>query len=49
MMQFTTQKTWKVLAEKIAKLNSAIDDVSFQLKADPNEVELNAREVEAAI
>lgn len=45
------EKTRKVLAEKIAQLNSAIDDVSSQLKADddPNEVALNAKEVEAAI
>lgn len=45
------QKTRKVLAEKIAQLNSAIDDVSSQLKADDdlNEVALNAKEVEAAI
>lgn len=45
------QKTRKVLAEKIAQLKSAIDDVSSQLKAedDLNEVALNAKEVEAAI
>lgn len=45
------QKTRKTLAEKIAQLNSAIDDVSLQLKAndDDTEVAVNVDEVEAAI
>lgn len=44
-----TQKTRKVLAEKIAQLNSAIDDVSSQLKSEdtPNGAALNTDEVEA--
>ncbi|RWR78534.1 Localized to the inner membrane of the chloroplast [Cinnamomum micranthum f. kanehirae] len=45
------EKTRKTLAEKIAQLNSAIDDVSLQLKAkdDDTEVAVNVDEVEAAI
>ncbi|KAL1194032.1 hypothetical protein V5N11_002510 [Cardamine amara subsp. amara] len=43
------EKTRKVLAEKIAQLNSAIDDVSSQLKSEdtPNGAALNTDEVEA--
>lgn len=39
------------MAEKIAQLNSAIDDVSLQLKSDvdSDEVAFGAEEVEAAI
>lgn len=46
-----SQKTRKILAEKIAQLNSAIDGVSGQLrtKEDPDEVHVNGDEVEAAI
>ncbi|XP_004300120.1 PREDICTED: uncharacterized protein LOC101295716 [Fragaria vesca subsp. vesca] len=45
------EKTRKILAEKIAQLNSAIDGVSGQLqtKEDPDEVHVNGDEVEAAI
>ncbi|XP_041017821.1 uncharacterized protein LOC121260027 [Juglans microcarpa x Juglans regia] len=45
------EKTRKVLAEKIAQLNSAIDDVSTQLRSEnePNGVEVNSDEVEAAM
>ncbi|EEF52894.1 uncharacterized protein LOC8273643 [Ricinus communis] len=44
------EKTRKVLTEKIAQLNSAIDDVSAQLRSDdsPNGVAVND-EIEAAI
>ncbi|KAF7829467.1 Localized to the inner membrane of the chloroplast [Senna tora] len=44
------EKTRKVLAEKIAQLNSAIDDVSAQLRSEeaPNGVAVNSDEVEAA-
>ncbi|XP_010500214.1 PREDICTED: uncharacterized protein LOC104777632 [Camelina sativa] len=43
------EKTRKVLAEKIAQLNSAIDDVSSQLKSEdtPNGAALSTDEVEA--
>ncbi|CAN6579977.1 unnamed protein product [Malus baccata var. baccata] len=43
------EKTRKVLAAKIAQLNSAIDDVSGQLRPedDPDEVPVNSEEVEA--
>jgi len=43
------QKTRKVLADKIAQLNSAIDDVSSQLKSEdtPNGAALSTDEVEA--
>ncbi|CAH2035491.1 unnamed protein product [Thlaspi arvense] len=43
------EKTRKVLAEKIAQLNSAIDDVSSQLKSEdtPNGAALTTDEVEA--
>ncbi|XP_050151690.1 uncharacterized protein LOC126626404 isoform X2 [Malus sylvestris] len=46
---YAPQKTRKVLAEKIAQLNSAIDDVSGQLRPedDPDEVPVNSEEVEA--
>ncbi|KAF5943203.1 hypothetical protein HYC85_020845 [Camellia sinensis] len=46
------EKTRKVLAEKIAQLNSAIDDVSAQLRPEddtPNGVAVDTDEVEAAI
>ncbi|XP_077246928.1 inner membrane localized protein [Tasmannia lanceolata] len=45
------EKTRKILTEKIAQLNSAIDDVSSQLRADdsPNGAAVNSDEVEAAI
>lgn len=45
------QKTRKVLAEKIAQLNSAIDDVSSQLRTEdgPNGVAVGSDEIEAAI
>ncbi|XP_078448458.1 uncharacterized protein LOC144717019 [Wolffia australiana] len=44
------EKTRKVLTEKIAQLNSAIDDVSSQLRAeyDANEVTAASEEIEAA-
>ncbi|KAF2590920.1 hypothetical protein F2Q70_00038522 [Brassica cretica] len=43
------EKTRKVLADKIAQLNSAIDDVSSQLKSEdtPNGAALSTDEVEA--
>lgn len=43
------EKTRKVLAEKIAQLNSAIDDVSSQLKSEdtPNGAALSTDEIEA--
>lgn len=46
-----TQKTRKVLAEKIAQLNSAIDDVSSQLKSEdtPNGAALSTDEAEARV
>lgn len=45
------QRTRKILTEKIAQLNSAIDDVSAQLRADdaPNGTAVNSDEVEASI
>ncbi|CAL5416274.1 unnamed protein product [Camellia sinensis] len=46
------EKTRKVLAEKIAQLNSAIDDVSAQLRPEddtPNGVAVDTDEVEAVI
>ena len=45
------EKTRKILTEKIAQLNSAIDDVSAQLKTEdaPNGVAVNSDEMEAAI
>ncbi|OMO50962.1 hypothetical protein COLO4_37861 [Corchorus olitorius] len=45
------EKTRKVLTEKIAQLNSAIDDVSAQLRHEdaPNGAAVNSDEVEAAI
>ncbi|KAF5462260.1 hypothetical protein F2P56_018282 [Juglans regia] len=45
------EKTRKVLAEKIAQLNSAIDDVSTQLRSEetPNGADVISDEVEAAI
>ncbi|KAL1344050.1 hypothetical protein HN51_017956 [Arachis hypogaea] len=44
------EKTRKVLAEKIAQLNDAIDDVSSQLRSEetPNGVAVNSDELEAA-
>lgn len=45
------EKTRKVLAEKIAQLNSAIDGVSTQLQSEeaPNGVDVLSDEAEAAI
>ncbi|XP_059439559.1 uncharacterized protein LOC132172125 [Corylus avellana] len=45
------ERTRKILTEKIAQLNSAIDDVSAQLRADdaPNGAAVNSDEVEASI
>lgn len=45
------QKTRKILTEKIAQLNEAIDDVSSQLRAGdgPNGVAVASDEVEAAL
>ncbi|XVF35806.1 hypothetical protein REPUB_Repub19eG0002500 [Reevesia pubescens] len=45
------EKTRKILAEKIAQLNSAIDDVSSQLRSEdaPNGVAVNTDEIEASI
>ncbi|PKA60640.1 hypothetical protein AXF42_Ash006274 [Apostasia shenzhenica] len=45
------EKTRKVLTEKIAQLNSAIDEVSAQLRADdnPNGTAVASDEVEASI
>ncbi|KAM7258339.1 hypothetical protein ACFE04_014080 [Oxalis oulophora] len=42
------EKTRKILADKIAQLNSAIDDVSSQLRTeDTDDVEVNSDEMEA--
>ncbi|KAG9442548.1 hypothetical protein H6P81_018402 [Aristolochia fimbriata] len=45
------ERTRKILAEKIAQLNDAIDDVSSQLRADdtPNGAAVASDEVEAAV
>ncbi|GAV86456.1 hypothetical protein CFOL_v3_29886 [Cephalotus follicularis] len=45
------EKTRKILTEKIAQLNSAIDDVSSQLRSEdtPNGVPVNSDEMEATI
>ncbi|XP_031270264.1 uncharacterized protein LOC116128645 [Pistacia vera] len=46
------EKTRKILTEKIAQLNSAIDDVSTQLHAEdegPNGVAVNSDEIEANV
>ncbi|XP_023535792.1 uncharacterized protein LOC111797119 [Cucurbita pepo subsp. pepo] len=45
------EKTRKVLAQKIEQLNSAIDEVSSQLRTDdpPNGVAVNSDEIEPAI
>ncbi|KAL0927506.1 hypothetical protein M5K25_001681 [Dendrobium thyrsiflorum] len=45
------QKTRKILTEKIAQLNSAIDDVSSQLRADddPNGAVVASGEIEASV
>ncbi|XP_043711055.1 uncharacterized protein LOC122659955 [Telopea speciosissima] len=45
------EKTRKILTEKIAQLNSAIDDVSSQLRAEdtPNGVAVASDEIEAVI
>ncbi|CAJ1930694.1 unnamed protein product [Sphenostylis stenocarpa] len=45
------ERTRKVLTEKIAQLNSAIDGVSAQLKPneDPDELALNSEEIEATL
>lgn len=53
-----SQKTRKILAQKIDQLNSAIDDVSSQLRSEdspdeaddaPNGAAINSDEMEAAI
>lgn len=46
-----SQRTRKILTEKIAQLNSAIDDVSSQLRAeyDANDAATASEEVEAAM
>lgn len=48
---FKLQKTRKVLAQKIEQLNSAIDEVSAQLRTEdpPNGVAVNSDEVEPAL
>lgn len=45
------QKTRKILAEKIEQLNSAIDDVSAQLRSEdtPNGETVKSDEIEATI
>ncbi|KAG5246616.1 hypothetical protein OIU77_020341 [Salix suchowensis] len=45
------EKTRKILAEKIEQLNSAIDDVSSQLRSEdaPNGASVHSDDVEAAI
>lgn len=45
------ERTRKILSEKIEQLNSAIDDVSAQLRTEdsPNGVAVDADEIEAAI
>ncbi|KAI4331350.1 hypothetical protein MLD38_029543 [Melastoma candidum] len=45
------ERTRKILAEKIEQLNSAIDEVSAQLRADdpPNGSAVNTDEIEAAL
>ncbi|XP_039061272.1 uncharacterized protein LOC120205476 [Hibiscus syriacus] len=45
------EKTRKILTEKIAQLNSAIDDVSAQLRSEdaPNGITVNSDEIEPAI
>ncbi|CAK9137041.1 unnamed protein product [Ilex paraguariensis] len=45
------EKTRKILTDKIAQLNSAIDDVSSQLRADdaPNGAAVSPDELEASI
>ncbi|KAL8144231.1 hypothetical protein V2J09_017263 [Rumex salicifolius] len=45
------ERTRQILTEKIAQLNSAIDDVSSQLRTDnaPNGAAINSDEVEATI
>ncbi|KAK7854470.1 hypothetical protein CFP56_031837 [Quercus suber] len=47
----TLERTHKILTEKIAQLNSAIDDVSAQLRGDdaPNGATVNSDEVGASI
>uniref|UniRef100_A0A7N2MUU3 Uncharacterized protein n=1 Tax=Quercus lobata TaxID=97700 RepID=A0A7N2MUU3_QUELO len=47
----TLERTCKILTEKIAQLNSAIDDVSAQLHGDdaPNGVAVNSDEVGASM
>ncbi|GMP32221.1 hypothetical protein CsSME_00006077 [Camellia sinensis var. sinensis] len=51
MMMMIKQETRKILTEKIAQLNSAIDDVSSQLRADdtPNGTAVSPDELEASI
>ncbi|KAJ6773378.1 LOW-DENSITY RECEPTOR-LIKE PROTEIN [Salix purpurea] len=45
------EKTRKILAEKIEQLNSAIDDVSSQLRSEdaPNGASVHSDDIEAAI
>ncbi|XVF74079.1 hypothetical protein PTKIN_Ptkin13bG0032300 [Pterospermum kingtungense] len=45
------EKTRNILTDKIAQLNSAIDDVSSQLRSEdaPNGVAVNSDEIEASI
>ena len=48
---FNLQRTHKILSEKIEQLNSALDDVSAQLRTEdsPNGVAVDTDEIEAAI
>lgn len=48
---FCLQKQRKKLAEKIDQLNSAIDDISTQLRSDdtPNGAAVNSDDVEAVV
>ena len=50
-MLFNLQRTRKILSEKIEQLNSAIDDVSAQLRTEdsPNGVVVDTDEIEVAI
>lgn len=45
------QKQRKILAEKIEQLNSAIDDISAQLRSEdnPNGAAVNSDEVESVV
>ncbi|KAJ6921075.1 hypothetical protein NC651_014602 [Populus alba x Populus x berolinensis] len=48
---YSMKKTRKILAEKIEQLNSAIDDVSSQLRSEdaPNGANVHSDDIEAAI